>query len=177
VTLVNGCGPDVCPPTDPKCNPPVITTYPIRNSPINAVEYLRLAWQDRDSTHADSVLAGDYHGTSTDEGTTGTTTLSFLKSDEMNALHRLKDELTITSLTMDFRQPGSWSLEQYPGDPPDWVVVKVENPNIQMNTTNNNTIYTVSPNKTTFEFKTTPVTSGSQTLWQVVRWEEIHDSR
>src|SRR5262245_44853871 len=87
IGILAGCTKDPCPPTDPKCQGPIPDPYPVRNSPVAAVEYLRLSWEKRDSTRADSVLASDYQGTSTDTQTGGTTTLSFVKSDEIRALH------------------------------------------------------------------------------------------
>ncbi len=170
-----GCSPDPCPPTDPKCQGPIPDPYPLRNTPFNAVEYLRLSWEKRDSTRADSVLADDYQGTSTDNGTT-VTTISFVKSDETRALHGLKDDTNITSLSMSFGPQQSWRLDQYPNDPPDWVVVIIDNPYIQLRSVSGND-FDVSPDKTSFEFKTMPVVEGSRTLWQVVRWEEIHNSQ
>jgi hypothetical protein len=162
------CVGDECP--DPPPPPP-----PVRDTPANAVEYLRLAYENRDSTAADTVLADDYQGNSTDHGTT-TTTLSFVKSDEIRALHGLKDDLEITKIGMNWGTPTSWILDQYAGDPPDWVVVKISAPNILVQKTTGSDLAVSSTNLTTFEFKTKPVVSGSQTLWEVVRWTEIHNA-
>lgn len=134
---------------------------------------MRMAWENRDSTAADSVLADDYQGSSTDIGTT-TTTISFVKSDEIRALHGLKDDPKNTRLTMSFGSENSWVLDQYPGDPPDWVVVVVNDPAILLSQTDGD--LSVSPNLTSFEFKTKPVVEGSETLWQVVRWKEVHNN-
>jgi hypothetical protein len=177
IGILAGCGEDPCEPTDPKCQGSLPDPYPLRNSPVAAVDYLKLAWANRDSTHADSVLASDYQGTSTDNGETVITTISFVKSDEMRALHGLKDDPAITSLSMDFGPQLSWRLDQYPNDPADWVVVIIDNPYIQLRTVNGLNDFDVSPSRTSFEFKTKPVVEGSRTLWQVVRWEEIHDSK
>jgi hypothetical protein len=168
----NPAGPVPC--KGSECDPPPPPPFPERTNPINAVEYLRHAWADRDSVHADSVLAPDYQGTSTELGS-NPTTLSFVRSDEIRALYNLKDDPDVKRLTMDFGPSTSWVVpEPYPGDPPDWVVVRVNTPNITLETIANT--FVVSSSNTTFEFKAKPVTTGSQTLWEVVRWLEVHNA-
>jgi hypothetical protein len=152
--------------------PPPPAVYPPRDSPVNAVEYLRVSWQERDSTRADSVLAADYQGTSTEVGSSPST-LSFVKSDEIRALHNFKDDNSVTKVTMDFGPTGSWIPEIRP-DHPDWVVVPIRQFTILINRNSGSDDAVSSSNSTTIEFKTRPVTSGSQTLWEVVRWTEVH---
>ena len=166
-------GPPPC--VGDNCDPPPPPEYPVRISPIKAVEYLQLAWQDRDSVRADSVLNVEYQGTSAEIGTTNPGTLSFVKSDEIRALHNLKENPDVSKLEMTFPPQASWILDQYLGDPLDWVVVKVNGPSIKL-TESDGDILTVSPSNTTFEFKARPITSGAQTLWEVVRWLEVHNS-
>jgi hypothetical protein len=167
----NAVGPDPCKnPED--CKPPDPPDYPIRNSPIKAVEYLQKAWEDRDSTRADSVLNVEYQGTSSELGT-NPGTLSFVKSDEIRALHNLKDSPDVSDIKMNFPPQGAWILDQDSGDPPDWVIVKVNNPEIVL-TEADGDIQRASSTYTNFEFKARPISTGGQILWEIVRWKEVH---
>src|SRR5712671_5405190 len=149
--------------------------YPPRTTPRRAVEYLRAAWENRDSTRADTVYTADYQGTSTDQSDPIPSTLSFAKSDEVRAIGGLQLDPVITTVSLDFHDSTTWITESFPGDPPDWVVVTVPNkPTILVTKSNAADLKVTGTDR--FEFKTQPVTAGGQTLWQIVRWTEVHNT-
>jgi hypothetical protein len=147
-----------------------------RDTPQHTVEYYRLAWQDRDSTRIDSALTADYQGTSTDIGVISET-ISFIKSDEIRATHAMKNDDTLRSVSVDFGPSSSWTRTSYAGDPPDWSVVVVPSSAITLMYANGDVI-TVSPSNDQNLFKLKPTTVvGTDTTWQVIRWQEIHNSQ
>lgn len=167
--LIAGCGGK-----DPaKPQPPVIEPPPGRTTPQQGVEYYRLAWENRDSTRVDSVLAAGYQGTSTEIGP-NPVTLSFVKSDEIRALHNMKDDVSITQVTLDFGPPSSWTQTSDPGDPPGWALVIVHNFQILINRYGGSDLAVSSSSGTTMEFKLEPTASGTDTTWQIVRWKETY---
>ena len=154
--------------------PPSGPFYPPRTTPQNTVEYYRVAWENRDSTRVDSVLAVDYEGTSTDIGST-TETLSFVKFDEIRAVHRMKDDPNLVRVEVLLGPSSSWTRTSYASDPPEWVVVLVPGADIRVLLANGD-ILAVSSSRGNNEFKLKPVASGPDTTWEIVRWEEIHQS-
>jgi hypothetical protein len=147
---------------------------PVRTTPKASAEYYRLAWQSRDSTRIDSVLADDYQGTSIDMGST-TETLTFTKSDEIRAVHNMKDDQNLVSVSVDFGPQNYWRLDSHLEDPPEWVVVIIDNPYIRLSWASADEVF-VSPNSTSEEFKLRPLASGPDTTWEIVRWKEVHTS-
>ena len=131
--------------------------------------YYATAWQNRDSTRVDSVLAADYQGTSTDPPLT----LSFVKYDEIRALHYMALDTDLTSVQVNLGPPSSWIRDSYSSDPPDWTVILVPNAQIQLRYS---TGVDVVVNNATNKFKLKPTVVGSDTTWEIIRWEEFHNS-
>ncbi len=104
-----------------------------------------------------------------------TETLDFLKSDEIRAIHGMNYDSTLTSVSVNFGQQGSWILDSNPLDPPGWVVVIIDNPYIRLSWAPADEVV-VSPNSTSEEFKLRPLASGPDTTWEIVRWKEVHTS-
>ena len=165
-----GCSGDD--PAKPK--PPIIEPPPGRTTPQRGVEYYRLAWETRDSTRIDSVLAVDYQGTSTEIGA-NPQMLSFVKSDEVRAVHAMKSDATITSVIVDLGPLNSWIRTSFAGDPPDWAVVIIPNPAISLRYADGSEL-AVSPSNEEVEFKLKPTAAGLDTTWQIIRWKEVHQS-
>jgi hypothetical protein len=174
---LGGCGLDdvvICkPPQD--CDGPPAAQYPPRTTPRQAVEYLRLAWEERDSSRADTVYTDDYQGTSVDQMDPTPSTLNFAKSDEVRAVGGLQLDRKITNVSMTFQDSTQWEVVSYPGEPSDWVAVIVRNnPYIYITNSEGNDLKVEGSER--FEFRTKPVTTGGKTLWQIVRWTELHTS-
>jgi hypothetical protein len=136
--------------------------------------YYAAAWEDRDSTRIDSVLAADYQGTSSDLGPSPET-LSFVKSDEVRAVHQMKMDVDLTSVVVNFGPSSSWTRDSYPSDPADWAVIYIPSVQIELHSTSGADVV-VSASRTTNEFKLKPTVSGADTTWEIVRWEEVHHS-
>jgi hypothetical protein len=168
-----GCG--LTPPTEPPTPEPP-PPYPIRNTPENAIEYLRLAWERKDSLAVDSVDASDYEGISTDLADPGgTSVLSFTERQEIDAVANLRRDPLVG--TVIFSLPASilWERIPYANDPPTWVSILIKQ-NISL------TVYKTNPDDrddtgwgvdaSKFEFTLKPVGS----LWEIVRWKEIRET-
>lgn len=173
---MTGCGfkPDPCVPPDPDCTVEPPKEYPPRDTPKRAVEFLRVAWERRDSTKADTVYTDDYQGSSIDQTDPSPSALSFAKSDEVRAIGGLQLDSKITAVRMDFKDSTAWRTESFPSDPPDWVVVTVSKPEIGVQRSDANDLKVTGSQE--FQFKTKPVTVAGQTLWQIIHWEEVHNA-
>jgi hypothetical protein len=174
---LGGCGlndPDVCkPPQD--CDGGTTLEYPPRTTPRQAVEYLRQAWEKRDSTRADTVYTEDYEGTSVDQMDPTPSTLKFGKSDEIRAIGGLQRDQEITKVSMTFADSSQWDVVSYPGEDPDWVAVIVRNnPYIYISKSTGSDLKVEGSER--FEFRTKPIVSGGKTLWRIVQWTELHTS-
>jgi hypothetical protein len=148
--------------------------YPARTTPQNTVTYYKTAWENRDSTRIDSVLAVDYQGTSIDIGPT-TETLSFVKSDEIRAAYGMANDLELSLVEVNLGSSGSWNRTSYASDPPDWAVIIIPHSQIILRFVNGDEIV-VSPYRDSNEFRLKPVATTPDTTWQIVRWTETHNS-
>jgi hypothetical protein len=173
VVVLAGCGifnPDDCEDCDGGGGGG--TVYPPRNSPENAILYLKAAWENKDSVRVDSVYAEDYLGTSvwqSDPG--GSVSLSFAKTDEVRAVGGLYLDQQISNVTLDFKPPSGWQKYQYSSDPPSYIAINIPYPKISV--TRGETTYEVTET-TSFEFTLKPVASApDDTLWEIIRWNEV----
>lgn len=149
---------------------PVPQPYPVRSTPQNALLYYKAAWENRDSTRVDSVLADDYAGASTDLSGTST----FSKADEIRIMRRMHEDPNVTGVVVDLRNPATWIRQSYAGDPPDWIALDLPSPRIEV-------FYVfdeiLADQSTFMEFKFRPASparaSPTDTLWSIVRWTEL----
>lgn len=169
--LAAGCGSDG--PDDHILGPPPPPAYSTRTTPQSTVDDYRLAWENRDSTEVQLVLADDYEGTSTDVSSGGPEILTFTKSDEVRAVHSIKADATVNRVTVNFGPMSSWTRDSYPVDPPGWAVIIVHNVQVIIHSNIGNDLV-VSPYATSNEFKLKPTVTGADTTWQIVRWSEMH---
>ena len=156
-----------------KVIPPVV--YPKRNTPQNALLFLRKAWESKDSLQIAAVYADDYAGSSIDLTDPGSTTLDFAKSDEVHAVHWLAINQNITFLQMELYSKDSWIEVHYAGDPSDWVTLQIPHFKIEVRDLNNNGyVATDSGDGETwiFEFTLRPTGPPSDPIWEIVKWTE-----
>jgi hypothetical protein len=132
-----------------------------------------MAWERRDSTEIQLVLADDYEGTSTDISAGGPEILTFTKSDEVRAVHNMRADATLTRMEVNFGPMSSWIPDSYAGDPQGWVVLHVHDVSIRLLWASGDEVV-VSPSSTDNEFKLKPVALGTDTTWQIVSWKEVH---
>ena len=138
------------------------------------MEYYRVAWEDRDSTRIDSVLAADYQGVSTDLESGTPEVLTFTKSDEIRAVHNMKNDTHISNVTVDLGPSSSWTRTSSVSDPPEWAVMIINAFTILVQE-NAGSDMAVNSTHTSMEFKLKPTVSGTDTTWQIIRWSEVHN--
>ncbi|HEX7077136.1 MAG TPA: hypothetical protein VF363_01810 [Candidatus Eisenbacteria bacterium] len=164
-TLGVGCIFD--PPKKTIIIPPKLIVYPPRNTPKNAVLYLKAAWENRDSTRADTVYAVNYTGTSSVEGVSD---LTFGRLEEIRALGGVQIAQSVTRVTFDFHDPSTWIRQEYATDSSTWVAYSIPAPRIEVDQLSGSL---VADQSTFFEFTMRPyVVAPGDTLWQIVRWVE-----
>ena len=152
--------------------------YPKRDTPKNAILYLTLAWENRDSVRIDSVYADNYVGTSSDLTDPNDVPLTFAKSDEVRLVSNMAKSQSIVKVDMDFGLQAGWSEGNYVSDPPDWYYVLIPSFTIYVNDSVEGEKQATSPAPKTiwrFEFTVRPdpdLSSPADTVWQVVRWVE-----
>jgi hypothetical protein len=132
------------------------------------------AWENRDSSRVDSVLADDYQGTSTDLASGTPEVLTFTRSDEIRAVHGLRDDANLTLVDVNLGPSGSWTRTSYIGDPPDWAVMITPHVQVILRFVNGDEVV-VNPAQTSNEFKLKPVATLPDTIWEIVRWSEMHN--
>ncbi|HKQ20272.1 MAG TPA: hypothetical protein VJW75_11055 [Candidatus Eisenbacteria bacterium] len=159
----------------PKDKQPVV--YLPRDTAARAVEYLSLAWENRDSVRIDSVYADDYEGTSVDLVDQAQPSFIFHKSDEVHSVGALAQATEITYVDMDLKV-GTWNEFHYSTDPPDWWTVQVPYFKIEVRDVLGNGFSATSP-KTgeswIFEFTlrpTYPSWANGAPVWEIVKWVE-----
>jgi hypothetical protein len=153
--------------------PRVPSPYPIRSSPENAVLYYKAAWENRDSTRIDSVVAADYVGTSSLHGSP---LPDFSQADEIRAVGGIELDPEVFGVSINLGSPSLWIRQTYASDPAGWIALDLPHVDVRVYTTSADLV----ANTATFmEFKlrpTTPApTSPTDTLWSIVRWTEIAD--
>ena len=171
--ILAGCGEDDGPTKPPA---PVAPTYPMRSTPQNALESLRLAYQARDSVETDSVYHVDYHGESSTAIDPIGSLIEFTKSEEVGHVGALRKNPSVTNIVVNLGTSTSWqrgaSLDV---SHPEWASITISN-GIRVELAVGPELYTVG-NDDFFEYHFAPTTpaasSPTDTLWQVVRWREI----
>lgn len=173
VTFLTGCGGDN--PTKPK----LPTALPPPSTPENVLRRLEYAYSQRDSVETKNIYDSTYVGTSVDlTDPPGSQLLSFTYGDEISHVATLARSTTITSVECYFG-----SSTRLPSDDvshPEWAVIALPGGSIHIEIDDGPDAIQVtgSNDLMTFHFKpTTPASSSpTDTLWKIVRWDEVHGS-
>ncbi|HEX7078514.1 MAG TPA: hypothetical protein VF363_08830 [Candidatus Eisenbacteria bacterium] len=148
----------------------LVPIYPSRSTPRNALLYYKAAWENRDSTRIDTVLAEDYAGSSADQSET----LQFSKADEIRALGGIQLSQRVTRVIVDLHDPSTWIWQYYAGDSAAWVSYSIPSPRIEVDDVVMGSL--LADQSTFMEFTFRPTTpapaSPTDTLWTIVRWRE-----
>src|SRR5262245_2888884 len=171
--LVAGCGDDNPMGTDGIKPPP---SYPALTTPQNTLEALRMAYERRDSVETARVYDDAYQGFSQNlQDPSSPPPIYFSRSDEIRHVGELYKTATISEVTMNLGAPSSW--QRFPSEDlahPDWAVIQIGYHNIEVI---DGPLLYKAYGSNTFEFKFAPSTdstSATDTLWHVVRWDEVN---
>jgi hypothetical protein len=175
--VLAGCSNDdnlTGPPRTPTPTPPF---YEVRSSPQNVLKNLVKAYQSRDSVEYKELYDSTYVGKSTNPNAPAYEVLSFRYYDEGSHVAHMARDTSITSVVLDLGPATSW-IRQDASDPshPEWALIQLTNYKVQINTSTVPYIAGGNPGDLmTFTFQpSTPATSSpTDTLWRVIRWEEI----
>jgi hypothetical protein len=158
---------DIIPPPPPKVE---------LDFPENTLKDLEYAYATRDSLEIKGIYDSTYVGTSTDlRDPPESQILTFSYVDEVEHVAALARSSTITSVELDFG-----TVTRLPSDDlshPEWAVIQIPGSNVRLNiydTPDQTTLYATGE---IFRFKFMPITPANtptDTLWRIVRWEEIH---
>jgi hypothetical protein len=162
-----GCGKDD--PVKPLL-PAAPPRYFTQSAPESTVLNYTLAWERRDSTMIDSVMADDYTGSSVDMSDPSSGTLTFTKSDETRALGRFQLDSRIRSIEILFSEPSTWTRFHDLADPVGWVTLTIPQSSIRVFWVNGMDAVA----HTQLEFTVEAIASASDTTWKIVRWSEVH---
>ena len=170
-----GCGKDDVV-TKPILPTPIV--YPVRSTPENALLYMMMAFENRDSVRTDSVYAEDYVGTSLDLVDPNPETLTFTKSDEVHIVGTLARSSSIVA-THVLSIQSSWFRTNYASNPPGWATIQIPIFAVYVNDVVNGEYQMripLSGESWIFEFTLEPTipdpSSPTDTTWQIVRWVE-----
>jgi hypothetical protein len=174
--VVAGCGL-----FDPKRSggkpPDVPPQYQVPFNPTIVLENLQTAYSHRDSVGYKANYDSSYTGTSKDFLDPQTPTISLTYADEVAHIARLASDPTITSAYMSLGPKISWDRLQS-DDPshPDWAVIQIAGSQLDVQVEQPPDTWKVGGSSEFFTFKFKPTTPASisptDTLWNIVRWEE-----
>jgi hypothetical protein len=169
--LLGGCGGDDTTIVEPKPAP----GYPERNTLEHVISALVLSYQARDSMETKQLYDSSYVGTSQDlSDPPGSQISTFGYSDEIRHVATLAQTATISTVVMDLGPASSWTrLSSDDVSHPEWAMIQIPSYHIEIYDGASSTMYLAqSPNPMTFAFNPT-VTAPGDTLWRIVRWNEI----
>jgi len=174
---LSGCGKDnLVKPPDP---PGPGSAYLVRSTPQNVLTDLEIAYSHRDSTETKALYDSSYVGTSQDlNDPPGTTPLSFTYSDEIAHVAALARSTTISSISLDLGPSASWNrLESNDPSHPEWAVIQIAGSGFKVECTDGPNTWQASGSYEFFEFMFKPATpestSPTDTLWTIVKWQEV----
>jgi len=150
----------------------------VQSTPENTLKQLEYVYSNRDSLLIKDVYDSTYVGTSTDQTAgNGGQILNFSYPDEIDHVAAMARAHEITTVTLSFG-----ALTRLPSDDishPDWALVQISGANmrLEVDASVDSLSARLNPVGETFKFKLKPVTPAStptDTLWKIVRWEEIY---
>lgn len=152
--------------------------YTDQSSPELALKQLETVYHNRDSVTVKGLYDSTYVGTSTDlTQPPQSQILNFAYVDEVEHVAAMAREHDITQVILNFG-----ALQRLPSDDlshPDWAVIQLGGSNMQLeiDRTQDSLSVRLNPTGETFKFKCKPITPAStptDTLWKIVRWEELY---
>lgn len=175
VTALGGCifSPEKSP---PKGKDPIV--YVANEYPDRVLYNLVLAYANRDSVNYLKLLDYAYEGTS--EDLTDGTSVRLFNADERDHIQAFAEATTITKVFFTLGSESSWNRLQS-DDPihPEWAVIQITGSQflLQIDDNQQGTLLVQDPQDThVFKFSPTlNATSQTDTLWKLVRWEEIRN--
>lgn len=162
---------------DEKVKPP--PQYPRLDTPLNVLSALQLAYQNRDSVEYEQLYDSSYVGTSTDLNDPPATQVStFRRADELIHIGALQHSTTISQVVFDLGPQTTWTrLSSDDPSNPDWAQIQIGRGNLRIEIYDGATLYSVqSINPVTFTLKPTPTGAPNDTLWKIIRWNEVGES-
>jgi|SRR6266853_3428459 len=175
--VLAGCG-VFDPKRSPGKGPEPPPEYGIPFHPTIVLSNLEQAYSHRDSVGYKAIYDPKYVGTSRDQSDPGTTPISFTYADEVAHIGKLASTPSITSAYMNLGPPTSWT--RYPSDDPshpEWAVIQIAGSNLNIRVVEGNNEYETSGTSEFFTFAFKPTTPASisptDTLWNIVRWDEV----
>lgn len=149
--------------------------YPERTTPQKVLTALTMSYQNRDSTETKQLYDSSYVGTSTDLNLLpGNQVSTFYYYDEVSHVAALKRSTTIVSVAADLGLSSSWT--RLPSDDvthPEWAQIQLSSVHLEI--IDGQTTYEVlSTNPMVFQFSPKfDSSSPTDTLWRIVRWNEV----
>lgn len=171
--VLAGCGSD----DNPVKPGPSTPTYPILSSPQNVLLALGIAYSYRDSVEYRKLYDYDYVGTSEDllYGTNDT----FRVADEIQHIQALAQANTVINVTFDMGSQSNWvRLQSDDLSHPEWALIQLSGSNYRVivyDQVRGDLTASGSTETMTFTFKplAPDSTSPTDTLWNIIRWEEV----
>jgi len=173
--VLSGCGKDS--PTKP--HPPLPPLYSIPSSPAEVLANLEIAYSQRDSVGYKALYDSSYVGISRDQNDPpGTPPITLTYADEVSHVAKLASRSTITFAYMNLGPPTSWTrLASNDTSHPEWATIQIAGSSLNIQVIEGSNEYEASGTSLFFEFlfkPTTPEpTSLTDTLWTIVRWNEM----
>jgi len=149
-----------------------------QSEPDFTLHRLENVYTNRDSVLIKDIYDSTYVGTSTDQTAGGGgQILNFSYADEIDHVAHLARDHSIATVTLSFG-----SLTRLPSDDishPDWALIQISGSNmrLEIDTQAESTSVRLNPVGETFTFKLRPITPANtptDTLWTIVRWDEVY---
>lgn len=173
--VLSGCGKDS--PTKP--HPPLPPLYSIPSSPAVVLANLEVAYSQRDSVGYKALYDSSYVGISRDLGDPpGTAPITLTYADEAAHITKLASRTAITSAYMNLGPSASWTrLASNDTSHPEWATIQIAGSSLNVQVTEGADTYQAGGSSLFFEFlfkpSTPESTSPTDTLWTIVRWNEM----
>jgi hypothetical protein len=148
--------------------------YPPRRSPQEALEFMKAAYEDRDSAQTFVIYDVNYQGTSTDPSAPIPVS-NFTRADEVRHVGALKLSLNVTSVRLDLGPSATWvRLPPDAADPPEWAVIQINSGKVEISDVDRGVTYEAASNPMTYTFKPTPDPAApGDSIWTIVKWTEF----
>jgi len=154
------------------------TAYPRLDNPQKVLSALQQAYGNRDSVEYEKLYDVSYIGTSTDFSNPDpdTQVSTFRKADELSHIGVLQHSTTISSVKLDLGPNTTWA--RLPSDDPsrpEWAQIQISQGSWYIDILDGRDEYLVQSSNSTLTFTFAPtVVAPADTLWKIIRWNEIH---
>ena len=172
--LILGCSEDESLPPLNRPPPPSAAMA----SPQEVLGAYRVAYESRDSLVVRDLFDPAYVGTSTDlTDPPGSQVLTFHYADEVAHVAALRRTPSVTGVICQLGAPVSWTrLSSGDATHPDWAMIQLVGASIKVEINDGASFLQAGgPSETmSFQFSPTPdMTSVTDTVWKIVRWDEV----